>query len=172
MKIPNFSMRRLEQLLVVLLLVFAGVLLAAFAVLGMADLPDKSQLVTVSSDDILSVKHGSYKRRSRDIPTLCFQTPDWGCVKALGENAQYGPLLQAVEQRLPYAIAFIPEPRAMGERGEPFARLYGVAVNGRSVISFDEEMLTTRVVMAFVFLCALALMGQGIRKARHYLRDG
>jgi hypothetical protein len=162
-------MSRAERLLAVFAGLTLGPLLVYVAYLMLTDIPDKSELITVNTADIVDVKYGHYYRKGRKIPQMCFDTREWDCVIVPEEAAGFKELEHAVEHQIPYSIGFIQTRELFSDSSKRYNMVYAVDVNGRSVKSFDGRVMETRVLWSAVFGLGVVAIGLAIHALRTFL---
>jgi hypothetical protein len=165
-------MRRTERLLAVLAGLTLGPFIMYFAYLLLTGIPDRSELITVSTADILDVKYGHINRKGRAISRMCFVTREWGCVVVTEEAMEFKDLEQAVAHRHPYVIGFVQEGELFSDSSERYNMVYSVVANGRSIKSFDGRVMETRALSIAVFGLGLAALGLAIRALLNLLLMG
>lgn len=163
-------MPRAEKLLAILTGLTLGPLLMYVASLMLIDIPDKSELITVSTTDIVDVKYGHYYRKGRKVTQMCFGTREWDCVIVREDAVGFKELEQAVERRLPYAIGFVATSELFSDSSTRYNVIYAVDVNGRSVMAFDGQVMESRLLWSAVFGLAVVAIGLSIRTLRIFLR--
>lgn len=153
-----------------LLSIFAGTTLGPLfvfvAAIGLTNLPDETELITVTSADLMDVKHAHYKRRGREMPRMCFLTREWDCVIVDAEDSHFNVLNHAVAHRRPYSIGFIRAREWFSESSERYNMVYAVTIDGRSITLMEERLMGMRIVMGSLLALGLAAIGFSIRSAR------
>jgi hypothetical protein len=171
MSLRSYSMLApVKTMLVALPGLILGSPLMYLGFLLLVDLPDKSELKTVSMADIVKVEYSYFKRKGREIPQLSFLTREWGRITVTGGTSAFTVLEPAVNNQEPYSIGFVQERQLFSDSSESYNMVYAVDVNGRAVKSFDNEVAERRVLWGTVFGTGAALVAFSIRRLRKVLR--
>lgn len=158
-----------------LLSVLAGLTLGPLMMYGaysfLADIPDRSEMITVNTADIMAVENGQFNRKGHAIAQMCFITRQWGCVLVTADTVGFKDLELAVEQRRKYAIGFVRERELFSNSSRRYNMVYAVDIDGRNIKSFDDHVVTLKMLGITVFGLGLTALGFAIRALRKHLRN-
>lgn len=160
-----------ERLLAVLAGLTLGPFIVYFAYLLLTGIPERSELISVSTADIVSVKYGQWNRKGHEISQMCFVTRQWGCVNVTAEVVEFKDLEQAVAHRRPYVIGFVREAELFSDSNKRYNMVYAVDINGRNIKSFDDQVTKRRVLVFVVFGLGVAALGLAVRALPKLLHD-